>query len=527
MEHGRTFTGGAALLSVAEMARADAETIAAGTPGEQLMENAGASVAAAAGALAASRDGPRTALVLCGPGNNGGDGWVAARRLAADGWSVRLASLVDRAALTGDAAHHAGMWSGPVEPIDAAAPPRPDAGAIVIDSLFGAGLARPLSGAAAAAVAEVNAARSAGRAGVVAVDVPSGLDGDSGRVLGAAGDPLEAALDRGLAIAADRCVTFFRAKPGHVLLPGRGLCGALTVADIGIAEAVLSEIGPRAARNDPELWADRLPRLDVGLHKYSRGHLVILGGAQMTGAARLAARAAMRAGAGMVTVASPPEARRTFADALENSVVVTVRDTASFTDLVDAPRCAACLVGPGAGVIGATRERAMAALRSGKPAVLDADALSVFEHTRELLFENASERCLLTPHEGEFARLFDDLPEVGDGADKLVRARAGARRSGAVVLLKGPDTVIAHPSGAAVVNANAPPTLATAGAGDVLAGIAVSLLAQGMATFDAAAAAAWIHGAAAQAFGRGLIASDLPDLLPAVMAPLIDADTPA
>ncbi|MDJ0896218.1 MAG: NAD(P)H-hydrate dehydratase, partial [Alphaproteobacteria bacterium] len=508
------FCGASALLRVEEMGRADQMTIAAGTPGTTLMENAGAAVARHARETFGSGGRAGRALVLCGPGNNGGDGWVAARHLEEAGWEVQVRTLVDRSALRGDAAHHAKLWSGDAAVIGDDATLDLRNVDVVIDGLFGAGLARPLDGVAAAVARQVNQAHEAGQFKVVAVDTPSGLSGDTGRVLGAKGDGETGALEQGLVIAADRSVTFFRAKPGHLLPPGNRLCGRLAVDDIGIPDAVLSEIAPATARNEPELWADRLPWPQSEHHKYDRGHLVVGGGSQMTGAARLAVRAAMRTGAGMVTLACAPEAARTYNLALENVVIAPVRDTASFFDLIDAPRARAALVGPGGGMIGATRERVLAALRAGKPTVIDADGLSVFEHTRALLFEELYVDCLLTPHEGEFARLFDDLDEFQAGADRLSLTRAAARRSGATVLLKGPETVIAAPDGRAVINCNAPPTLATAGTGDVLAGIAAGLMAQGMDTFDAACAAAWLHAAAARQFGIGLIASDLPELLP-------------
>ncbi len=513
------FCGVSALLRVEEMGRADQMTIAAGTPGTTLMENAGAAVARHAREALGSAGRAGRALVLCGPGNNGGDGWVAARHLEQAGWQVQVRTLVDRAALRGDAAHHAQLWSGDAAVVDADGAIELSDVDVVIDALFGAGLARPLDGVAAALARQVNRAHEMGEIKVVAVDTPSGLSGDTGRVLGAEADHIGEAgtLEQGLVIAADRSVTFFRAKPGHLLPPGNRLCGRLAVDDIGIPDSVLNEIAPATARNEPELWADRLPWPQHGDHKYGRGYLVVAGGSQMTGATRIAVRAAMRCGAGMVTLACAPEASRTYNLALENVVIAPVRDTASFFDLVEAPRANAALVGPGGGMIGATRERVLAALRAGKPAVIDADGLSVFEHTRELLFEKLHADCLLTPHEGEFARLFDDLPEFQADADRLSLSRAAARRSGATVLLKGPETVIAAPDGRAVINCNAPPTLATAGTGDVLSGIAAGLMAQGMGTFEAACAAAWLHGAAARQFGIGLIASDLPELLPKVL----------
>ncbi|MGE4219634.1 MAG: NAD(P)H-hydrate dehydratase, partial [Alphaproteobacteria bacterium] len=444
--HARDFSSASALLTVAQMARADAAAIAAGVSGERLMENAGRAVADAI----RTRWSRRPAVVLCGPGNNGGDGFVVARLLQASGWPVRLALLGARDGLTGDAAIHAAKWTGPVEALTPAAL---DGAEIAVDAIFGAGLSRPLEGDAKATVEAI------GDRICVAVDVPSGVHGDSGAVLGAAP---QAALT----------VTFFRRKPGHLLLPGRERCGRIVVADIGIPPAVLDGIAPQQAENRPENWLSDLPMAGGTHHKYSRGYAVVVGGPEMTGAARLASRAARRVGAGMVSVAVPYDARVIYRVALEGVVVRPFRDTATFTEIAQDERVGACLVGPGNGVMGGTRERALAALRLGKPVVLDADALTVFEMARDLLCGTIHGPCILTPHEGEFRRLFD-AP-----GDKLARVRAAAAESGAVVLLKGADTAIAAPDGRTVVNANAPATLATAGTGDVLAGLAVGLLAQ-------------------------------------------------
>ena len=474
------------LLTVAEMQRADSLAIAGGVPGPVLMENAGAAVVREIRA----RWAPRPVAVLCGPGNNGGDGFVVARLLAEEGWPVRLGLLGERAALKGDAAQAAQRWTGPVEPLG---PGLLDGGPLVVDALFGAGLARPLDGVARAVV-EAMAGLT-----VVAVDVPSGVHGDTGEVLG------------GSAPAAALTVTFFRRKPGHWLLPGRTLCGETVVADIGLPESVLDAIAPRCWENGPALWGARYPWPRLDSHKYARGHAVVMGGGRMTGAGRLAARGALRAGAGLVTVACPPEAFALYAAGSPSLIVEPVADDAAFAALLADTRKNAVLLGPGAGVGVHTRARVLAALDAGKACVLDADALTSFAAAPGDLLDRLTGRCVLTPHEGEFARLFDPA------GDKLTRARAAAARCGAVVLLKGADTVIAAPDGRAAINANAPPDLATAGAGDVLAGMILGLLAQGMDGFDAACAGAWLHGAAAAQVGPGLIAEDLPDALPAVL----------
>ncbi|WP_448187936.1 NAD(P)H-hydrate dehydratase [Azospirillum sp. sgz301742] len=474
-----------ALLTVAEMQRADLLAIAGGVPGPVLMENAGAAVAREIRA----RWAPRPVAVLCGPGNNGGDGFVVARLLAEAGWPVRLGLLGSRAALKGDAAQAARRWAGAVEPLG---PSLLDGAPLVVDALFGAGLVRPLDGAARDLV-EAMAGLT-----VVAVDIPSGVHGDTGAVLGAAP-------------AAALTVTFFRKKPGHLLLPGRLRCGETIVADIGIPGAVLDSIAPRQWENGPELWAARYPWPRAESHKYARGHAVVMGGGRMTGAGRLAARAALRAGAGLVTVACPPEAFAIYAAGSPSLIVEPAADDEAFAALLADARKNALLLGPGAGVGVHTRARVLTALDAGRDCVLDADALTSFAGAPADLLDRLNSRCVLTPHEGEFARLFDVE------GDKLARARAAAARCGAVVLLKGADTVIAAPDGRAALNANAPPELATAGAGDVLAGLILGLLAQGMDGFDAACAAAWLHGEAAAQVGPGLIAEDLPDALPAVL----------
>jgi len=477
-----------ALLTVSQMSQADNLTIASGTCAEVLMENAGASVAREILKAWA----PCRVAVLCGPGNNGGDGFVVARHLAAAGWDVQVGLLGPLDRLKGAAAHHARLWSGPVAPLT---PKVLEGAGLVVDAIFGAGLSRALEGPVADVLAA--AARSAP---IVAIDVPSGVMGDSGEVLGA--------------VAAQLTVTFFRKKPGHLLLPARHLCGKVVVADIGIAPSVLDTILPEAFENDPVLWRDDFPTLQHGGNKFTRGHALVWGGYPMTGAARLAARAAARAGAGLTTVTCPEVALGIYASALTSIMVQPLVDQAAFAKVLADDRMTGLLIGPGAGVDEQTRISALAMLATGRPTVLDADALTSFQKDPETLMGAISGPCVLTPHDGEFARLFDLA------GDKLHRTRAAARMSGAVIVLKGADTVIAAPDGRAIINSNAPPTLATAGSGDVLAGIILGLLAQGMDPFLAAAAAVWMHGEAARSFGPGLIAEDLPDLLPKVLGGL-------
>jgi NAD(P)H-hydrate epimerase len=470
------------LLSVKEMYAADAAAIASGVSGLALMEAAGWQVARAI----RQRYTPRPVVVLCGPGNNGGDGFVVARLLQGWGWPVRLSLLGEVERLRGDAAAMAGRWRGAVQPLTDASL---DGAALVVDALFGAGLTRPLDGAARAVVEAITAQGL----DVVAIDVPSGVDGDSGQVLGVA--PL-----------ARLTVTFFRPKPGHALLPGRLLCGEVVVGDIGIPPSVLDAIAPRCFLNRPVLWAERFPWPQPEGHKYARGHLLVCGGATMTGAARLAALAGRRAGAGLATIVAADEALAVYRTDQSGTIVQSLD---AWDSLLADPRKNAAVIGPGLGVGEATRRLVLSALAAGKACVLDADALTSFAADPATLWA-AGGMAVLTPHDGEYARLF---PHRGD---RLTRARRAAEDSGAVVLLKGPDTVIAAPDGRAAICINAPPTLATGGAGDVLAGIIGGLLAQGMDRFDAACSAAWTHGDAAQRFGPGLIAEDLITTLPAV-----------
>jgi hydroxyethylthiazole kinase-like uncharacterized protein yjeF len=479
-----------ALLTPRQMGEADRLTIAGGIAGRMLMENAGRAVADAIG----RRWPPRPVAVLCGPGNNGGDGFVAGRILAERSWPVRLALLGERAALQGDAGWAASRWQGNVEPLSRSAV---DGAELVVDALFGAGLARPIEGIAAEVIDALNQRDLP----IIAVDVPSGVDGASGEI-------------RGVAPKTALTVTFFRRKPGHLLLPGRVVCGKTVVVQIGIAASVLDAVAPETLANHPAWWLDDFPWAAAAGHKYSRGHALVAGGAMMTGAARLAARAAARIGAGLVTVAAPEPAFPIYAAALTGVIVAPIAELDDFAALLADKRRNAALIGPGAGSGPETRDKALAILAVGKRAVLDADALTVFADRPADLFAAIRSPCVLTPHEGEFARLFDTA------GSKLDRARRAAKAAGAVVLLKGADTVIAAPDGRAAINENAPPDLATAGSGDVLAGIVLGLLAQGMPEFEAACAAAWLHGDAAHRFGAGLVAEDLIDTLPAALAGL-------
>ncbi|MBI3704217.1 MAG: NAD(P)H-hydrate dehydratase [Rhizobiales bacterium] len=491
------------LLTTTEMAEADRLTTAGGTPGIDLMENAGRAVADAVSAVLQGR----RVVIVAGPGNNGGDGFVAARHLAERGYEVRVSFVGERKRLKGDAALAAERWSGPVE---AASPVSLTDTDIVVDALFGAGLDREVEGLPRAMIKAMNAAGVP----LIAVDLPSGVNGTSGAVMG-------------LAVTATHTVTFFRRKVGHLLLPGRLHCGAVEVADIGIPASVLERIRPATFANGPRLWGRLFPMPAPGGHKYSRGHAVVVsGGVSTTGAARLAARGALRAGAGLVTIASPREALSVNAASSLAAMVRPVDGAAELAEFLADRRRNAVVLGPGGGVGQATRDQVQAALGSEAALVLDADALTSFAEMPARLFAGIAKRSghgvILTPHDGEFTRLFNAIYNDPKVHAKLEKARMAARASGAVVLFKGADTVVAAPDGRASIADNAPPTLATAGSGDVLAGMIAGLLAQGMPAFEAASAAVWLHGEAAVEFGPGLIAEDLPDALPAVYRRLFE-----
>jgi hydroxyethylthiazole kinase-like uncharacterized protein yjeF len=485
------------LLTAEEMARADTLATEGGVAGATLMENAGRAVA---DEVAKRFPDEESVVVLCGPGNNGGDGFVAARHLMERGYRVRLGFDGDLGRLPKDAATMAKRFAGPIEPLSSDIL----AGAgVVVDALFGAGLARSIEGKLATLIGRVNASAVP----VVAVDVPSGIDGSTGEV-------------RRVAINAVATVTFFRLKPGHLLLPGRIHCGAVQLADIGIPASVLAAIAPKTFANEPALWLAQFPWSKEESHKYARGHAVVVSGpVYSTGAARLAARGALRAGAGLVTVASPRDALQVNAAQLTAIMVREADDARGLNTLLTDKRKNAVLIGPGVGVGERTKELVFAALASEAAVVLDADAITSFADDRAALFARIAAHAapvVLTPHDGEFARLFDDLVEL----PKLERARQAAARSGAILVLKGADTVVAAPDGLASINATTSPWLATAGTGDVLGGMVLGLLAQGMPVFLAASAAVWLHGAAAKAFGPGLIAEDLPETLPLVLRAL-------
>jgi hydroxyethylthiazole kinase-like uncharacterized protein yjeF len=446
------------ILTAEQMRTAEAQAIAAGTPETTLMERAGRALAEAV----RLHVGPRDVLILCGPGNNGGDGYVAARHLATMGYSVRVAALAEA---TTDAARRAkGQWDGPIEPFDSAA----DA-PIVIDCLFGTGLSRGLEEAVFQRLVRlVDKALVA-----VACDIPSGVGADDGALLSPIGHY-------------DITVTFGALKPAHRLMPSMSHMGRVVLADIGI-EAETQWI---------ELGAPDLPPLDPEGHKYSRGLVHCLAG-QMPGAIALAATAAARSGAGYVRVStSLPIA------GLPSSIVQT-----GGADLQD-ERIGCILVGPG---LGDVPQVLTLSLTAPRPIVIDADAIGLVGEPERLIGHDT----ILTPHEGEFKQLFGELE--GSKAQRVLEA---ARRSQSVIVYKGPDTLVASPDGRLGFALPAPAWLATAGSGDVLAGMIAALRARGLEPFEAACGGVWLHGRAAEVAGPGMIADDLLNAIPAALAGL-------
>ncbi|MCF1435160.1 bifunctional ADP-dependent NAD(P)H-hydrate dehydratase/NAD(P)H-hydrate epimerase [Agrobacterium vitis] len=475
------------LISPSSMALVDRDAANSGIDSYGLMLKAGSAVAAAA--LRLFPQALRVA-VLCGPGNNGGDGYVAAEALRQSGVLVQVFYLGEPEKLNGDAALAFADYRGKTEPLSLYDPQEGD---LVVDALFGAGLARDLPLPVTELIERVNRVGIA----VVAVDLPSGVDGRTGQ-------------PRPVAFQAAHTVTFMARKPGHVLLPGRSLCGTVEIYDIGIPCRTIEQHRGDVAVNHPDLWAHLLPRISGASHKFTRGHLTVFSGrTSATGAARLSAMAGLKAGAGLVTLASPASAVLVNATQTTAVMVKAIDDLDDLEDYLTDQRMSAFVLGPGFGIGEKAREFTLSL--SKRRLVLDADGISSFRDQPDELFDAFSgneTRLVLTPHEGEFARLFADI--AGDKTlGKVEKAQAAARKANAAVVYKGADTVIAAPDGRALINENAPPWLATAGSGDVLAGIIGGLLAQGVPAFEAAASGVWLHAETGARLGEGLTAEDL------------------
>jgi NAD(P)H-hydrate epimerase len=490
---------GMPVVTAAEMRGAETALFARGVPSFDVMATAGRAVVAAIVERWPERF--RRALVLAGPGNNGGDGFIVARELAALGWQVHVAAARPIDGYAGDAARAASLWGGKPAQLEPGALAHLDDGdTLVIDAIFGIGLARPVEGEVKAVIHALH-----GRpCPIVAVDVPSGIDADTGAVLGAAP---RAALT----------VTFAWPKRGHLLLPGREWARDLVVADIGCRDEDLPDLATTPRVNGAPLWQNALPFPSAADHKYTRGHTLVVGGAAMPGATRLASRAARRVGVGMLTVAAPREAHAFYLSDQPGLIVRPMATADDLAALLADKRITSILVGSGLPPTAETRGLVETAVASGRPVVIDGGGLTAFAGDLTSLQRLGRAEIVLTPHEGEFARLF---PHADRARDKATRAAAAARESGCTLVFKGADTVVASPAGRAAINMDAPAWLATAGSGDVLAGLVAGLLGQGAGPFEAAAAAVSLHGMAGAAFGPGLIAEDLPELVPEVLRDL-------
>ena len=486
------------ILSISEMYKVEKQVCAQGITSLSLMEAAGEAIADAV--LNICEDG--RILILCGLGNNGGDGFVAARLLENNGRKVRVLCLGSIDELNGDARASASNWTGEMCKFTSSLFEDTQ---VVVDALYGIGLNRPITGLGEDIIEKLNETNIP----CVSVDIPSGVDANTGKILGCA-------------VKANICVTFFRRKPGHLLFPGKDKCGDVRVADIGIDKSIFTSLPPKIHENTPQLWLENFPIPEVQGHKYNRGHAVVVGGEELTGAAKLASFAALRSGAGLVTIASPKESSMVYRSGSPSVMVKDINNLEEFTSIISQKSVTGVLIGPGNGVNKETYDRVLRAITCN-PCVLDADALTVFEQCPNVLFralKNMSEcNNVITPHEGEFKKLFIKEAESKNSKSKIELA-ISASSINAVIVLKGADTIITSPTGLIYINTNSSPYLATAGSGDVLSGIILGLLVQGMIPFEAASAGVWLHGESGRMFGPGLVAEDIAKIIPSIFKKL-------
>jgi hydroxyethylthiazole kinase-like uncharacterized protein yjeF len=499
------------LFSLNEMQRADALAMQSGILGLSLMEQAGNRVAYNIEQIC---EGPSRLCILAGPGNNGGDAFVVARLLSERAYKIDTFNVCLKAVHNSDKEsdakkmrekwvkegaklHSIEDWTTLKESIDSSA--------LIIDGVFGAGLSRNIEGPLIEIIEFINQANTP----VLAIDVPTGMNGNTGQIMGSA-------------LIADYTVSFHAPKQGHKLYPGKDLCGKLYIEDIGIPDRVTKTIAPKQYENTPDLWKACLKPRSSQSHKYNYGAvLVVVGDHTMRGASVLSSNAAIKAGAGLVTLALNKEEEGTvhpksFA-AIMHNVIPETSDEKGWDQLFAEKKITAALIGPGACPTEETRQKCLALLKQNSLVVIDAGALTAFQDHREALIESLSERSLahpkviLTPHEGEFKKLFPAL----DLSDKVNAAREAAKETQSIVLIKGADTVIASPDGRVMINTNAPPTLATAGTGDVLAGIITALASnKDNPAFEAAAAGVYIHAECANQISLELVADDLVGQIP-------------
>lgn len=469
------------ILSASEMSKTEAAAIADGTPAFQLMQNAGHAVAQEIMSCLE----PCETLILCGPGNNGGDGFITAAQLKKNGWPVRVACLAKKSELKGLSAQAAKMWDGPIESLNSNLSVHQTK--LIVDAIFGTGFKGGLDPETLTLFEKIKARKI----GVVAIDLPSGINASTGAV--AAG-----------ILSAQLTVTFGRKKVAHVLHSSKFLCGRIILSNIGIGDGHVMTAQSSLFENHPALWLRDFPLPTPSSHKYDRGHALIYGGDHRPGAAILAAMAAQRAGSGVVSFATTPDMHSFYLAARASIMTDSLQDDDALKALLRDERKTALVIGCGAGTDARLEKSVMTALSFNKAVVLDGDVFTVFKDKTDKLFPALHARHVLTPHSGEFERLFPSLQ-----GDKIAKARAAAKLSGAIVVLKGADTVIAAPDGAAVIQHDSPSVLATAGSGDVLAGLIGGFAAQGMSSFMAASAAVWLHAEAGRKQGLGLVAEDI------------------